>query len=372
MEKILIVTGEASGDLHGALLIKELKKLIPDLKIFGIGGEKLKEEGVELIYHIRDIAVVGILEVIPKFFRIRNAMSVLYQKMLSDRPDVCLLIDYPGFNLRFARLAKKKGIKVVYYILPQIWAWGRWRVKSIYRWIDKGISILPFEQEFYDVSRFIGTQIEFVGHPLLDIIQPKTENRKPKTEIIALLPGSRKEEIKRILPVMLECVKEMPEFEFILPVAPGIDRNCIERLVVATNELPLHRIKIVEGSVYEILRSSKLALIASGTATLEACILEVPMIIIYKFGLISYIFGRLLVRTRWIGLPNIIAGEEVVPEFIQFNTKPPKIIKTARRILKNREQTVLKLREVNKKLGSSGAAHRAAEILYKFTSKATD
>ncbi len=366
MKKILIVTGEASGDLHGALLIKELKKLIPDLKVFGIGGEKLKEEGVELVYHIRDIAVVGILEVIPKFFRIRNAMRMLYQKMLSERPDVCLLIDYPGFNLRFAKLAKKQGIKVVYYILPQIWAWGSWRVKSIRQLVDKGISILPFECEFYGRDEItLPLQIEFVGHPLLDIITPNPEPRTPNPDTIALLPGSRKEEIKRILPIMLECVKRMPEFEFVLPVAPGIDKNWVEKLVGANL---LTRIKIVEGKTYEVLRSSKLALITSGTATLEACILEVPMIIIYKLGFLSYIFGRLLVRIRWVGLPNIIAGEEIVPEFIQFNAKPKEIIKTARQILKNREQTILKLREVRKKLGSTGAVHRAAEILYKFTS----
>ena len=366
MKKILIVTGEASGDLHGALLIKELKKLIPDLKVFGIGGEKLNAEGVELTHHIRDIAVVGISEVIPKFFRIRNAMRLLHQKMLSERPDVCLLIDYPGFNLRFAKLAKKQGIKVVYYILPQVWAWGRWRLKSIRRLVDKGISILPFEREFYSMDEATSPlQIEFVGHPLLDRVQGSGFRVQGSRDVITILPGSRKEEIKRILPIMLECVKEMPEFEFVLPVAPGIDKNWIERLVRANL---LTRIKIVEGKTYEVLKNSKLALITSGTATLEACILEVPMIIIYKLGFLSYIFGRLLVRIQWVGLPNIIAGEEIVPEFIQFNAKPKEIIKTVKQILKNREQTILKLREVKKKLGSPGAAHRAAEILYKFTS----
>ncbi len=367
MKKILIVTGEVSGDLHGALLIKELKKLIPNLKVFGIGGEKLKEEGVELVHHINDIAVVGILEVIPKFFRIKQAMNTLYQKMLSERPDVCLLIDYPGFNLRFAKLAKKQGVKVVYYILPQIWAWGKWRLKSIRQLIDKGISILPFEREFYNIGAVSEPpmQIEFIGHPLLDIIQ-KSEVRNQKSETIALLPGSRKDEIKRILPIMLECVKEMPEFEFVLPIAPGIDKSWIKEFVGAIRELPLNRIRIVEGKTYEILRNSKLALIASGTATLEACILEVPMIIIYKLQFLSYVFGRLLVKTQWIGLPNIIAGKKIVPEFIQSNAKPEKIIKAAKQILKTREQSVSELREVKKKLGSTGAVHRAAEILYKF------
>lgn len=355
MKKVLILTGEASGDLHGARVIRELKKLIPDLNVFGIGGEKFKAEEIELVSHIKDITVVGFSEVIPKFFRIRKVMKLIYKKMIDEHPDMCLLIDYPGFNLRFAKLAKNQGIKVVYYILPQVWAWGRWRIKSICRWIDKGISILPFEAEFYNAPN----KIKFVGHPLLDII-PNIKYKIPNTNTIALLPGSRKDEIKRILPLMLKCVEFLPEFDFVIPVAPGIDKDWIEKLVGSLHS----KIKIIDNNVYEVLSESKLALIASGTATLEACILGVPSIIIYRVSLFSYILGKLLIKIPYIGLPNIIADNEVMPEFIQFNANPAKIVETTHQILKNREKAVSALQKVKEKMGSPGTVQRVSQILY--------
>ncbi|MCK4353547.1 lipid-A-disaccharide synthase [candidate division WOR-3 bacterium] len=360
--KLLIVTGETSGDLHGANVIRELKGLIPDLKVFGIGGERLKKEGVEIVCHIKFLAVVGFLEVIPKFFRIRKAMQLLYTKMLKEKPDACLLIDYPGFNLRFAKLAKQEGIKVIYYILPQIWAWGRGRLKSIYNYVDKGIAILPFEPKFYEKLN-----VEFVGHPLLDSINDYTINHltnQPFNQItIALLPGSRVEEIKQILPIMLKCVKKLPNFNFTLPVAPEIDIKWIEKLIHGTG------IKVVKNNTYEVLSNSSLALVASGTATLEACVLEVPMIIIYKVSLISYILGRLLIKIPWIGLVNIIANEKIVPEFIQFNTNPKRIINSVNKILSDPRPIISKLSEVKDKLGTPGASRRAAQIIYKTLTK---
>ncbi|MBI4722284.1 MAG: lipid-A-disaccharide synthase [Candidatus Stahlbacteria bacterium] len=381
MKKLLVVTGEVSGDLYGANLIQELRKLIPDLSVFGIGGEKLKQAGAELIYDIKDISVVGFWEVIPKICRLRRAMKLLHQKMITERPTVCLLIDYPGFNLRVAKLAKKQGMKVVYYILPQVWAWGRWRIKSIAKYVDIGISILPFEREFYKELN-----IEFVGHPLLDIIQKtedrrqKTEDRGQKTKTIALLPGSRKGEIKRILPIMLKVAELIvgakplnafgdklqsryygDGFNFVIPIAPGIDKEWVEGFIkIALRS----KIRVEENKTYEVLMNSDMALIASGTATLEACLLEVPSIIIYCVSLISYIVSRLLVKVKWIGLPNLIANKEIMPEFIQFNATPSKIIVAIQEILKDRENRIIALREVKTKLGLPGAVKRVAQILY--------
>jgi lipid-A-disaccharide synthase len=393
MKKILIITGEASGDLHGAKLVHELKKLVPDLKTFGLGGDKLKEEGMEIVYSIKDIAVVGLLEIIPKFLHIRRAMKLLHQRMIEEKPDICLLIDYPGFNLRFAKMAKKQGIKVVYYILPQVWAWGRRRITSIHRYVDEAISILPFESKFYDIGQ-TGKQspltFRFVGHPLLDMIESSQYcDEAANSKTIALLPGSRKDEVKRILPIMLECASKLSGYEFVIPLAPGIDRDWVQDLVKLTDhvsnpvgavrEPPLQngetpsgldntdhahpRIKIVENSVHETLRSSKLALIASGTSTLEACILGTPSIIIYRVSTLSYLLAKPFVRIKWIGLPNIIAGEEILPEFVQFRAKPERIVKAVRQMLKARENVIDKLEQAKNRLGSPGATRRTARIL---------
>jgi len=351
--KLLIVTGEPSGDLHGARVIKELKRLIPDLHVFGIGGDRLEREGVELVYHIKHLAVVGVSEILTKFSHIRRALNLLHQKMLQEKPDACLLIDYPGFNLRFAKLVKRElpSSRVIYYILPQIWAWGRWRLKTLQRYVDKAISILPFESQFYK-----GFNIEFVGHPLLDIIEEKPGAGVSKT--IALLPGSRKEEIKRILPVMLECVTRLPGFNFILSVAPGIDIEWVRGFIKDTP------VEVVQDRTYEVLSSAVLALVASGTATLETCILETPMLIIYKVSFFSWLLAKLFVKIPHIGLVNIIAGKEVVPEFIQFNAQPQRIVNNVYHILNNREAVITALREVKQRLGSAGAPQRAAHIIH--------
>ena len=354
MPKLLIITGEPSGDLHGANLIRELKEHIPNLKVFGIGGEKLKEEGVELIFHIKDIGIIGIFEIIPKLILIRKAMRIVYKKLIEETPDLCLLIDYPGFNLRVARLAKRRGVKVVYYILPQIWAWGRWRLSSIYKYVDTGISILPFEHKFYKK-----TKIKFVGHPLLDVT--KSSQASQSKNIVALLPGSRAEEIKRILPVMLNCVKLLPNLEFILPVAQGVNKSWVEGIVEKAGLNP--KVKVEDNNVHWVLKQSEIAIVASGTATLEACLFEVPMVIIYKVAPLSYVLGRLLVRSRWIGLPNLIAGKYIVPEFIQFNAKPEKIVRAVQQILKNREKMLSNIRGIKNKLGTPGAVQRAAQII---------
>lgn len=359
MKKILVITGEVSGDLHAGKLIKELKAFLPEIKVFGIGGDNLKAEGVEIIYDIKELAVIGFLEVIPKFFKIRQALQCVYKKIIEEKPDICLLVDYPGFNLRIAKLAKKQNIKVVYYILPQIWAWGKRRIKTIEKYVDKGIAILPFESEIYKKL-----EVKFFGHPLIDTLQDYISGTKPqgnKTCLpvgkVAVLPGSRKGEILRHLPVMLECIKKLPEFSFALPVASGIDKKWIESLCAGC------QIEISQGNTYEVVRNSALAIVASGTATLETCILGVPMVIIYKTSFFSYVLARLIVKIKWIGLPNIIAGMEIVPELIQNEATAENICQSLKDLLKTRTKIVQQLNEVQDLLGIPGASRRAARYI---------
>lgn len=362
MKKVLVITGEVSGDLHASTLIRELKAFIPDIKIFGIGGEKLKAEGVEIIYDIKELAVIGFGEVIPKLFKIRRALRYVHKKMAEEKPDLCLLIDYPGFNLRAAKLAKKYNIKVIYYILPQIWAWGKRRIKKIEKYVDKGIAILPFEPEIYETRGDKNLEVKFFGHPLIDALSDYlTYNQETKsTNRIVLLPGSRKGEILRHLPVMLKCVKKLQEenkFECVLPAASGIDKNWIESLCAG------YPIQISQGDTYEVLKNSSLAIAASGTVTLEACILGTPMVIIYKTSLFSYILAKLFVKIKWIGLPNIISEKEIVPELIQSKATPENIIPAVKDSLESRTKIVQQLAEVQDLLGIPGSARRAAKYI---------
>jgi lipid-A-disaccharide synthase len=346
-KKLLIVTGETSGDLHAAKVVKELKLLLPNIKTSGIGGEKLKAEGVNLLYDIKELAVIGFLEIIPKLFKIRNALNLVYKYLLEEKPDLCLLVDYPGFNLKVARFAKKQGIKVVYYILPQVWAWGKGRIKTIEKYVDKGIVILPFEQQIYK-----NLETRFFGHPLIDTLQTYMPTNAGKTSLkvqnkVALLPGSRKDEIRHILPIMLNCVKLLPEYEFVLPVAPGIDRNWLQSMIETYLPVDKRNKITLSDNTCETLKNVSFALVKSGTATLETCIMKVPMVIIYKTSAISYFISRLLVKTKWIGLPNLISGKQIVPEFIQYNVNPEKIVNSMKDVLKNTNELTLEFERVN-------------------------
>lgn len=357
MKKLLIVAGEPSGDLHGANLVKELKKLTPDVEFFGIGGDRMKKEGVDLIYHMNDISVVGVLEVLSRLNLIRKAMRSLYYAMKERNPNAAILIDYPGFNLRFARLAKEMGLPVIYYIMPQIWAWGMWRAHSIRRFVDKAIVILPFEKSLYER---IGLETHFVGHPLLDIIG--VSDTLPK-DIIGFLPGSREDEVKRILPIMLRCAKELADEKFCIALASGIKKKLVSEMV----EQIYPKVEVFEGSPYEVMKRAKLLLVTSGTATLEAAIIGIPMLILYKVAPISYLLGRLLVNIPYIGLVNILAGSKVVPEFIQWNAKPSKIVPHMRKLLADqvaRQEMERALISIRNMLGEKGATTRAAQIIY--------
>ncbi|MFA5034075.1 MAG: lipid-A-disaccharide synthase [bacterium] len=368
-EKLLIVTGEISGDLHAAKVVKELKLLLPDIKISGIGGEKLRAEKVNLLYDIKDLAVIGFLEIIPKFFKIRNALNLIYKHLLEEKPDLCVLVDYPGFNLKVAKFAKKQGVKVVYYILPQVWAWGKGRIKTIEKYVDKGIVILPFEQQIYK-----NLETKFFGHPLVDILQGYTPTNMEEVSRsqykVALLPGSRKDEICHILPIMLNCVKLLPEYEFVLPVASGIDKTWLQSMI--KNCLPVDKQNKITFSdnTYETMKDVSFALVKSGTSTLETCIMKVPMVIIYKTSTFSYFISRLIVKTKWIGLPNLIAGKQIVPEFIQYNVNPEKIVNTMKDILKNKNELIREFEAIisllafpTNKQGESGVAKKVANFI---------
>lgn len=370
-KRVLIIAGEASGDLHGAKLAKILRQKRNGLKILGIGGDKMKDAGVDIIFHIRDLGVVGIIEVLYHLKAIRDAFGTVRKLIETGGIDIVILIDYPDFNLRVAEIVKKRGIPVIYYISPQIWAWRSWRIKKIARLVDKMIVILPFEEKIY---RDAGVDCEFVGHPLLDDIEPafnKTEfcarhGIDPNRPVIGMMPGSRRGEIRRILPVMMESAmfisKEIQDVEFILSAAPTILDKEIKDI---TGKWPID-IKIVRDDSNGVIASSGFMMVASGTATLQTAILCRPMVIIYRASLITYLIGRLMVRVKHVGLVNLVAGDGIVPEFIQYRAKPEIISETIIELLNNqkkRDDMIKGLSLVRPKIGAPGASHRAAEIV---------
>ena len=370
-KKILIIAGEASGDLHGSNLVKEMLSLNPKLKFFGVGGEKMRKAGVNLVADITDMAVVGITEAIFKLRNIYWVYRQLKKSLTLNPPSLIILIDYPDFNLLFARVAKKKRIPIVYYISPQIWAWRKRRVKLMARLIKKMIVIFPFEKKFYQEANI---DVDFVGHPLLDSIRPQFSRdeafRKfslnPEFTTIGLLPGSRMSEINRHLPPMLKAIplisRKLQPVQFIIPVAPGLDFKKIENLTFSQNQ----NLRVVENSIYEVMQIADLLLVASGTATVEATIIGTPMIVVYRVSPFTYLLGKMLIKVKNIGMVNIIAGKTIVPELIQKDLNPEKITHTVLSILKNPK--ILKemrkeLAKVRKKIGKPGASSRAARII---------
>ncbi len=368
-KKILIIAGEASGDLHGSNLVKEMLSLNPKLKFFGVGGEKMRKAGVNLVADITDMAVVGITEAIFKLRNIYWVYRQLKKSLTLNPPSLIILIDYPDFNLLFARAAKKKRIPIVYYISPQIWAWRKRRVKLMARLIKKMIVIFPFEKKFYQEANI---DVDFVGHPLLDSIWPRFSRdeafRKfslnPELTTIGLLPGSRMSEINRHLPPMLKAIplisRKLQPVQFIIPVAPGLDFKKIKNLTFSQNQ----NLRVVENSIYEVMQIADLLLVASGTATVEATIIGTPMIVVYRVSPFTYLLGKMLIKVKNIGMVNIIAGKTIVPELIQKDLNPEKITHTVLsknpKILKEMRKELAKVR---KKIGKPGASSRAARII---------
>lgn len=370
--KVMIVAGEASGDLHGANLIKELLAREPDLKLQGIGGRRLREAGVELIADVSEMAVVGLTEVL---FRLRFILKVFYRLkriFRTEKPDLLILIDYSGFNLPLAKAAKKEGIRILYYISPQVWASRMGRIKTIRNTVDRMAVIIPFEPAIYEREGVCAT---FVGHPLLDLVRPRYSREEALRrfdlqegrKILGILPGSRPGEIKTLLPLMLETAallkQSFPDLQFILPLADTLNPGDVSDMVT---KLPFD-VRIVERETYDAVKIADAVMVASGTATLETALLETPMIIVYKVSELTYRIGKLFVYVDRIGLVNIIAGERIVPEFIQSEADPRAMAKALEEILRNRQRRnamIAELKKIKPVLGEPGAAARAAAIAY--------
>lgn len=366
--RICIVAGEASGDLHGAHLIRAVKRRLPDAQISGVGGAHLRAEGVALISSSDELAVVGVVEVLKKLGVVWSVFRKLTRVFKEERPDLVILIDYPDFNLRLARVAHKLGIPVVYYISPQVWAWRSSRVKLIQRIVTKMIVIFPFEQEFY---RQRGVNVEWIGHPLVESVRSSLTKAEfceerglnPAQPIIGLLPGSRDSEVERLLPVMLSAAQRIrqqkPTAQFVLPIAPSVEQSALFA------DLPSWIVP-VRRQAYETIHAADFVITASGTVTVETAILETPMIIAYIVSPLTFWIGYFFIRVRFIGMVNLIAGKEVAKEFIQRAATPDAIAQEALRLLNNPAALAdirRELRGVHEQLGEPGATDRAAAVI---------
>ena len=373
-KRILMVAGESSGDLHGSHLAAALWKLDPSLEIMGIGGERMRRAGVKILYGIEDLGVVGVIEV---FFHLKIIAKVYWmlKRLLQNKgADLLILIDYPDFNLRLARVAKRSKIKTLYYISPQVWAWRKGRINTIKQLVDQMMVILPFEKKLYEEA---GVPCSFVGHPLLDEIPDEFDRNAfcgrhgldPHQPILGILPGSRRSEISAHMPVLLESLpriqEKVPNLQMILAGAPSLVEGDFKRW----NLSEFHNLHWVYGETTEVLKASDAVITASGTATLQAAICGAPMVIIYRVSPWTYWLGRMLVRVNFIGMVNIVAGKKVVPEFIQNEVTPVRITETICPILLEsdlRDRIRKSLNAVREALGIPGASVRAAEIVKQY------
>jgi len=365
----MLVVGEASGDLYGAQLVRRLFQQDPTLEIFGVAGENLKQVGIKVVFDAARLTGMGLAELVGNFRTLWNAYRLLQELLREKRPDLLVLIDFPEFNLRLARLAKQLGIPVLYYISPQVWAWRPRRTRQISRWVSRIAVVFPFEVPLYEKE---GAQVTFVGHPLLELVHSNQTREvtlqryglDPKKQTIAILPGSRRREVQYLLPLMLRAAEHLSgekEIQFILPRASTVQREQLEA-ALAMASVP---VSIADEDTYNVVNGSDFAWVASGTATLETALLQKPMIVVYRLSWITYILARLLVRVSHIGMVNIVAGERVVPELVQGEVTQERIVAETERILMNPQlyqQTVKRLGEVRERLGSPGAPSRVAEI----------
>ncbi|HRH67314.1 MAG TPA: lipid-A-disaccharide synthase [Bacteroidia bacterium] len=368
--KYYIIAGEASGDLHASNLMKELNQLDKDADFRAWGGELMQAQGAVLVKHYRDLAFMGFTEVVMNLRTILRNIENCKKDILEHRPDVLILVDYPGFNLRIAEFAKENSIKVFYYISPQVWAWKQSRVYKIKRTVDRMFVILPFEKEFY---RKFDYPVDFVGHPLLDAIAEKqtafaskaeflNENNLSNLPIIALLPGSRKQEIETMLPLMLSVQDNFPGYQFVIAGAPSQPENFYNRI------LDRNKNKVIHNKTYELLFHSAAALVTSGTATLETALLKVPEVVCYKGGKISYYIARSLVKIKFISLVNLIMDKEVVKELIQQELNNKQITAELKKILNplHKEHLMKQYAELSRILGGPGASLHTAKLMMNY------
>jgi len=365
--KYYIIAGEASGDLHGSNLMKALQKKDPHAEFRFWGGDLMKAQGGTLVKHYRDLAFMGFLEVAVNLRTILNNIKFCKQDIKNHQPDVLILVDYPGFNLRIAKFAKELGIKVIYYISPQLWAWKEGRVEIIKKYVDEMMVILPFEEDFYKKH---GVHSHFVGHPLLDAISSlqeistenfKSEHQLSEKDIITLLPGSRKQEVEKMLDIMLSVRPYFREYQFVIAGAPSLPKEFYQKYVD-------DNVHFVSNKTYDLLRCSKAALVTSGTATLETALLNIPEVVCYRGSKISYAIAKRLVKNiKYISLVNLIMDREVVTELIQNDLNTANLTEELNRILTtDKRAAVLKDYELlRKKLGGKGASDNAADVILK-------
>ncbi len=377
MKKIMIMSGEASGDLHGANLAREIQKQDPTIALYGVGSTRMKEAGVQILADASEISVVGLSEVLTHISAIRRVYVTLKNFLRRERPDLLILIDFPDFNILLGKAAKKIGIPVLYYISPQVWAWRKGRIKTIAGLVKTIIVVFPFEVLLYEQERI---DVRFLGHPLMDVVKSDLTQGQARNDLgidadrrtVALLPGSRKSEIIHLLPDMLNAARILStrflDLQFILPIAPTLDRKFILSFT-GQNTVPL---RIIEGRVYDVLKASNIAMVASGTATLEAGLMGIPMVIMYRISPLSYFIGRHFIDVDYIGLVNIVAEKRIVPELIQDEVTPGKIAEAVTSMLTNQvyyDRIREDLAEVKIRLGEPGASRRAALVVRELLAK---
>lgn len=363
--KFFVIAGEASGDMHGANLLKAIKQLAPNAQFEGFGGQRLEAEGMKILRPLDKLNFMGFLEVVQNLGTVRENFKICKKALEENKPDAIILIDYPGFNLRMAKWAKLRGIRVFYYISPQVWAWKENRVKQMKKYIDRLMVILPFEKEFFAKHKM---EVDFVGHPLIDEIEARKERSAPlnqkfetrKEKVIALLPGSRQQEIQHILPEMLRIQEHFPDYHFIIGKAPGKSKAFYQ------TRFNLGNAQVFEEGTYQLLSQSIAALVGSGTATLETALLKVPQIVCYKSSGISVRIARFLIKVPYISLVNLILDKPAVKELIQAELNSTSIVLELKALLEN-EQAQLQMQEnyqeLWNKLGGAGASKNAAELI---------
>jgi lipid-A-disaccharide synthase len=372
-KKVMISAGEASGDLHAANLVKALHQIDSSIKVTGMGSDKLREAGVNLLVDCADIAVVGIVEVLAKYREIRHALNILADDIRKNPPDLLILVDYQEFNFRLAKIAKKQGVKILFYISPQVWAWRPHRVHTIGKLIDMMAVLFPFEEKFY---RNANVPVTFVGHPLVDETRPNktpaecfAEYRlEPEKKLVGLFPGSRKGEIKRVLPVLLESAElikqQHKDVQFILPVASTLSIDFIQPYI--KNHLHLD-IRVIKDRSYNIMQICDAIMTASGTATLEIALMGIPNTIVYRIAPLSYFILKRMITIDKIGLVNIVAEKDIIMEFIQHDAVPVKIAAEMDRLLVDenyRAGMVYEMTKVREKLGKKGGSNNIAQLAY--------
>lgn len=368
--KYYVIAGEASGDLHGANLIKELKAKDVNFNCRAWGGDRMQAEGAEIVKHYKDLAFMGFAEVVANLRTILGNIKFCKEDILKYKPDVVILVDYPGFNLRIADFLKEHNIKVFYYISPQVWAWKQSRVKKIKKVVDRMFVILPFEKPFYEKFDY---KVDFLGHPLLDEVKRfkesslsteefKQQNSLSNKKIIALLPGSRTQEIKKKLPIMLSVVDKFPDYQFVIAGAPSQDEEFYKELIQEAD------VSIIHGKTYNLLNNSYAALVTSGTATLETALFKVPQVVCYKGSPISYHIAKRLIKVNYISLVNLILDKEAVKELIQADLNEENLLHELSLILEGdkRAQVLQDYNELINVLGGAGASGKVADLMLNY------